>query len=340
MPFILITALLLSAAAPDPSSDLFAYREELPSDAAYLRPVMLEQDRGDDWATDYPRAAQAAGEGGTVKLSVLVDAQDRVASCAILESKASARLNAAACAILKRRGKLRHALSTAGQPVAATAVIEMVFHPKRLMRVPPPTPMTGIVRGGALHDKTNLEFAAEPDWSPVLAATRTARGEAAISLHVYQSPNGEERRYCDVERGDEAAGKAACSLLEKGAQLRLAATRDHGRYGDTLQLLLQWDDGMMRTTGPTIRDGRDVQLKGWRIPWTSDAPLPREGNAAVLLGSDGKVRSCRITDSTGQDATDIAACRHWLTRVEVTPPLDIFGKTFDVPMNGRLVFER
>ena len=341
MPSSLIFALLLSAAAQqEPSSDLFVYREPAPADKAYLRPVILERERGDDWATDYPAAAQAAGEGGKVHLSVVVDAQDRIASCAIFKSDAPARINAAACAILKRRGKLRHALSMSGQPVAATAAFEMVFEPKRVRRVPMVTPLPGIVRSGALHDETNLEFAAEPDWSSVLPTSRAARGEVAISLHVYRAGNGKDDRYCAVERGDAAVGEAACALLKERASVRLAAGQEPGRYGDTLQLLLQWDRGTMRYERPTVREGRDVEIVEWHIPWKSDAPAPDPGWAAVVLGADGKVRSCQVTASTGQDAADVAACLYWRTEARFTPPLDIFGRTFDVPTNVHLVFDR
>lgn len=67
---------------------------------------------------DYPPAAQAAREQGTVGFRLSVAADGRVSDCAVTSSSGSALLDATACRILSERSKFRPAADARGTAVA------------------------------------------------------------------------------------------------------------------------------------------------------------------------------------------------------------------------------
>lgn len=73
------------------------------------------------WVTDddYPVEAQRAGEEGTVAFTLFVDAAGIPQRCEVDATSGSERLDVAACALLKRRGRFIPALNAAGHPVPA-----------------------------------------------------------------------------------------------------------------------------------------------------------------------------------------------------------------------------
>lgn len=65
---------------------------------------------------DYPRDALLGGDGGSVKVVLLVDEKGRVADCSVMETSRVAVLDAQSCAILKERARFKPAVGKDGKP--------------------------------------------------------------------------------------------------------------------------------------------------------------------------------------------------------------------------------
>jgi TonB family protein len=74
---------------------------------------------------DYPAAAVASLQGGTVKFAMLVGEDGRVADCTIIEPSGAAELDGQACAIVRERAKFEPARGKDGKP-AKDAVLTSV----------------------------------------------------------------------------------------------------------------------------------------------------------------------------------------------------------------------
>ena len=66
---------------------------------------------------DYPRAALAAGIGGTVGLRFVVGIKGRVTDCMVTRSSGNADLDATTCRLIKQRLRYRPTLDAQGRPV-------------------------------------------------------------------------------------------------------------------------------------------------------------------------------------------------------------------------------
>lgn len=74
---------------------------------------------------DYPWQSLLDGQGGAVRVALLVDEKGQVADCSIIETSHVAALDAQSCALLKDRAKFEPALGTDGKP-AKGAFIQTV----------------------------------------------------------------------------------------------------------------------------------------------------------------------------------------------------------------------
>lgn len=70
---------------------------------------------------DYPRDASRAGATGSVTATLDITADGRVAGCTVVRSSGSPSLDAATCALIRRRFRFDPARDAAGNPVAGTA---------------------------------------------------------------------------------------------------------------------------------------------------------------------------------------------------------------------------
>jgi len=65
---------------------------------------------------DYPSDAVAMGEGGSVRIALLVDEVGKVADCSVVETSGVAVLDAQSCAVVKERARFRPAIGKDGKP--------------------------------------------------------------------------------------------------------------------------------------------------------------------------------------------------------------------------------
>jgi len=75
---------------------------------------------------DYPDLSVRVGEEGVVKIKYLVQVDGTVGECAVITSSGSARLDGAACAMVKRRWRFSPATEK-GKPVAAYLLADVSF---------------------------------------------------------------------------------------------------------------------------------------------------------------------------------------------------------------------
>ena len=75
---------------------------------------------------DYPDLSVRLAEEGVVKIRYLVQVDGSVGECAVITSSGSSRLDAAACAMVKRRWKFTPATEK-GKPVAAYLLADVSF---------------------------------------------------------------------------------------------------------------------------------------------------------------------------------------------------------------------
>ncbi|PZO73626.1 energy transducer TonB [Sphingomonas hankookensis] len=75
------------------------------------------------WVTpdDYPIEALNANEGGTLVMTMQVDARGAVTGCTIAQSSGSAALDATGCRLMRERGRFTPATDAKGQPIASSA---------------------------------------------------------------------------------------------------------------------------------------------------------------------------------------------------------------------------
>lgn len=69
---------------------------------------------------DYPASAVRAGEQGTVRFRVAVDANGRVTDCTILSSSGSPALDSSTCRLVRSRARFTPATDKSGKPVPDT----------------------------------------------------------------------------------------------------------------------------------------------------------------------------------------------------------------------------
>lgn len=78
---------------------------------------------------DYPAASLRAREAGPVDVTLMVSAEGEVIWCQIERSSGFARLDAATCSLLKRRGRFVPALDRQGQPTGDTYSYHFIWTP-------------------------------------------------------------------------------------------------------------------------------------------------------------------------------------------------------------------
>lgn len=76
---------------------------------------------------DYPWDALIAGEGGSVKIGLLVDEQGKVADCSVLETSGVAMLDAQSCAIVREKARFTPAVGNDGKPAKDAFVQRIVW---------------------------------------------------------------------------------------------------------------------------------------------------------------------------------------------------------------------
>lgn len=177
-----------------------------------------------DWTTpaDYPAAARAEKRAGEVLVDVSVTAGDKVSDCRSASPDAPADMQAAACAIVRARGKFRHALAADGTAQPGTLRLHVYFYfseggygPAPMMTTPFPPP-PGSTRAEPV-DSSQFQLRDLP-----AGATKQHVG---VSLDI--SAKGEVTR-CRIEdfSGADAVDAAICRQLSRA---RFNPARDASR---------------------------------------------------------------------------------------------------------------
>ncbi len=91
-----------------------------------------------NWITssDYPEAALSEGRDGRTGVELRISAVGRVEACAVTLSSGHADLDAATCALLKRKARFQPATDPKGKPITAVTKIAITW-------APPETPRNG-----------------------------------------------------------------------------------------------------------------------------------------------------------------------------------------------------
>lgn len=277
-----------------------------------------------EWVSgkDYPAQAIATGTKGNVQLRVRVSAADAVTGCSVVEPSAPEPLREAACRLVRERGRFLHALSAAGQPIEADASLYFYFTirdvdgPELFPPAPPPPPS-----GGYPYTPT-LKLLDKPDWAAHAPAGKPD-GELVVSVGVLP-PRGStpERRTCAAERssGNAALDAATCEAA-RNARYALLTPAPYAN----IKMLVRWRKGKASLELPTRTRGTPLAIEGGdaaaRLPADS---VGRQSYAVATFRANGTV-GCRISRSSGSDATDLAICAH-VRKLRFTPETDLFGR--------------
>lgn len=271
---------------------------------------------------------------GSVSLIVEIDDQGGVADCRV--ERADRDLGGAACQRIIERLRMTPALDQSGQRVPDAYWITISYEPDTRpnedwvqLRAPPPAPPAPPPPG------TQRRI----DWPPYSSTPGVeveglrflAEGETAPSdalwagITIREIPGGGVQ--CDLRApaGDQDFDKEACGVvLAARFTFPNPGARDN-RYSLRLMRL----DGEWVALAP-------IHQQTQAITMTDDnrqalaAALPSTGSLDQLrlrveVGLDGRATDCDVTATSGEDALDIAACRHLREQAYFSPARDIFG---------------
>ncbi|MEN3747265.1 energy transducer TonB [Sphingomonas sp. HF-S3] len=282
---------------------------------------------GKNWAIndDYPFEARAAAEVGRAYIRASIDTQGQVSDCIGLEGSTSARFVEAACRLVQRRGRFRHALSSAGEPTPSYVDVDVYFSfspGDRLAPMPPP-PTTPPYRG------STLRLVSKPNW-PTRPPSGKSDGEAVLAMSIdAATPGSPERRFCKVyeSSGDAALDQATCEAA-KMARYEPTDAGPSPYFGRWIDMLVRWDRRKARHRLPIRSAPLNAAIEGGYEALRAEvrpSPQAEPGDVLVTLGIDGQI-TCRITETLGSDAIDRATCASLRSKIRFTPGEDIFGR--------------
>ena len=179
---------------------------------------------------DYPTSARSRGEEGRVAFQLVVDADGRVADCAILASSGSSALANATCRIMRSRARFTPARDARGHAVADSglaivnwslaggAASVQPYLPAAAAVAPPPS--AGPVAARVIEPpraRANLASYVSNDDYPASALKRGEQGRVAFSLAI-----GADGRVaaCRITRssGSSALDNATCRIMRSRAR--------------------------------------------------------------------------------------------------------------------------
>lgn len=282
---------------------------------------------GKNWAIDddYPVEARAAAEVGRAYIRASIDTQGQVSDCIGLEGSTGARFVEAACRLVRRRGRFRHALSSTGEPTPSYVAVDVYFSfapGDRLAPtpVPPTTPP---------HRESSLRLVSKPKWPRRLPSGKSSE-EVTLAMFIDTAASGEpERRFCTVyeSSGDAALDNATCEAA-KMARYEPTDADTSPYLIRRMDILVRWDRGKARHRLPIRPAPLNAAIEGGYEALRAEVrpgPLAEPGDVLVTLGIDGQI-TCRITETLGSDEIDRATCASVRSKIRFTPGEDIFGR--------------
>ena len=285
---------------------------------------------------DVPPGVLPEGKFIEIEARVTVDADGAVTACHETTSPLAA-LKGVVCRAVMARGTFLPALDRAGRRVTDVVPIMAKFV-SAIVRPAPPALETiagraddPLVRG----QEQTLAVAADPDWKPFHPGKA---GEAVVRMTAYDiRPDGGASIYCTPLRPqeDQPSWEAACKAMEAAKYRTNPALRSN-----VLTALVTWQagGGAKLAIAPPGRPGTPIvwaSLAAQHVPGIAlDKTIAAQAQIDFPVGRT--TPRCRITLTTGDDATDLAACRH-LETLHFTSPIDVFGRAFAVKQNVRIV---
>ncbi len=341
---VAIASVSLAAAAlaqtaptsPEPQPRVSAYSMPDEDDGLLRGAIPLGPDRFGLRAADVPPGALPDRKVIEVAAQIAVTADGTVATCTETTSP-SAALKGVVCRAVMTRAKFLPALDRTGRrvsdimPIAAQFISASVspFAPM------PPQPEPGGFYDPMIRAPTQtLALASNPDWKLFHPGKA---GEAVVRMTAYNfQPDGRASMYCSPLKplDDRPSWEAACKALEAARYRTNPALR-----ANELTALVIWQaDGAAKLNiAPPARPGKPIV---WATPDAQRVPgiafdKKMWPQARVDFPVGDKTPRCRITATTGDDATDLAACRH-LETLKFTSPIDVFGRKFAVRQYVRI----
>jgi len=142
---------------------------------------------------DYPAAAIAAGEQGTVRVRISIDRAGRVAGCEVTESSGSAALDSASCSLIQERFTYEPARNARGEAVPAGISRRITWRSPGGAAAPSPFESFGVIitatlRGGAIEGCALEAIEARSQASP-LPPSECSRMFASLLVWAAQQPD-------------------------------------------------------------------------------------------------------------------------------------------------------
>ncbi|MFS2112012.1 hypothetical protein ACCC88_20135 [Sphingomonas sp. Sphisp140] len=331
MSVAMMLALALGQAAPARDQPMiFFYLEPAEGDPALLRGALPQEIVSWASAADYPAAALAAGERGEARAAVRVDASGAMVDC--VPDPSPTPFAGVICPVLKRSARFRYALDRSGRPVADRIALRLRFEPRQL---PPAPPALGWQDGTSLElleNRQSMSLTREPDWAGFAPAS-AGKGDVAVSLFAYNfRPDGSHQLVCNVlgVRQDTVLEDATCRALASAGFRPVGAERT-GR----MTLLVRWKGRKAGVELPKRARGTPL---GFVVATRNRRPgLSGTVRVDLRFPAEGRQPICRVTGSSGSDATDIAACQYFESQPYL-PPVDIFGRKVEGRQQTSLSF--
>jgi hypothetical protein len=331
-----VAALSLAQAATTQPPAVYVFRDESVSDPALLRGAKADISLFNSTTpSDYPAAALAAQEQGTVWATLRIDASGALADCRI-DPDALPALAVHVCELLQARGKFIHALDRNGQAVSDNLRIGVHFSLRPLppISVPPPAPAPAVSED-LVSDRTTMTLYKKPDLLAFAPAGSDLSGETAVA--VIQYPGSPSYISCShlTSSGNAALDKASCKAL---LAADYTVTTNTGTNRATL--LVRWKNGHAEFKRPSRKIGTPFVFADedqQRVPGLPAFAGETRGRARLRFLPSRQTPICRIETSTGSDTADVAACRH-LESLHYTSPVDIFGRVVEARLSVRIRF--
>lgn len=303
---------------------------------------------------DAPIAAWRKGtETASVTLVLDISAEGRVSGCT-LEPRQAAQAPAWAlqlCPLLTQRARLIPALRSDGTRMPDQFIFSANFqfsarHPAQggpliksygLSPAPPPSsdfepqlkswPPSGGWLGYAAKQPSYKMPVEQPGGPPLKGP--------AIGLVIADPKSGDPVCRVVQSSGDAKLDEKACDHVRKKLKPQWAETV---RFPVRRWALLLSPDGKgFRVITPdrdAVKYARidPAEVQRLAILWRPAAGGSARVRLSGKLGAEGKPVSCRIYDSSRNDAADAAACRLFMTEAKFSPSSDVFGQPGQLPV--------
>ena len=260
-----------------------------------------------------------------IGIKLVINPDDSIAECQGVYG--DAYLAPDICVLIRKRGKFRHALGFDGKPVEGSITMTFQYslsEPGGYLGLPPhPGPPPN--QWPVLRQSGNVRLVGAPQPDGPVSQSRPT--EIGVFLEFQEG----RVSHCQVihREGDSALEAPTCAYLTSAS----FEIDNPGGFG-SLPMIVQWRDGrpspvppvhtVSQMARPASEDGQLVR----GLPGA--ASLSKDAAVYLQVGASGQVTECRIAESAGNDAADIAMCRHML-RSRFRPAEDVFGR----PIEGR-----